>query len=143
MPGLIGVKVLAAAWYARQERHAVRCGIIAMIVNLALNLILVFPLQHVGLALATSLAAWTQAALLYVGLKRQGIYRPAPGWGPLLARIATACLLMACVLGWYIPEEERWLEQAAWERALHLGATVCGGMALYLGGLWLCGFGRR
>lgn len=144
LPGLILVKVLVTAYYSRQEPATpVRCGIAAVIVNLVLNLILVFPLKHVGLALATALAAWTQAYLLYAGLRRRNIYQPTSGWGMLLLHVAAASLLMAALLGAWLPDEARWLEQTALERVLHLGAMVSGGMALYLAGLWLTGYGRH
>ena len=56
-----------------------RIGIIAMVANMIMNLIFVVPLHfylglgHVGLALATSLAAFVNAGLLYRGLRREGV----------------------------------------------------------------------
>jgi peptidoglycan biosynthesis protein MviN/MurJ (putative lipid II flippase) len=45
-----------------------------------LNLVLVFPLAHAGLALATSLAAFFNASLLLFALLKTKIYRPSRGW---------------------------------------------------------------
>src|SRR5688572_16195577 len=54
--GLILVKVLAPGFYAKQNiRTPVRIAIIALVATQVMNLILVWPLQHVGLALSISL----------------------------------------------------------------------------------------
>ena len=58
----------------------VRYGIYAMMVSLGLNVALVFPLAHAGLALATSLGAFFNAALLLEKLIKDKIYQPATGW---------------------------------------------------------------
>ncbi|HAB04711.1 MAG TPA: murein biosynthesis integral membrane protein MurJ, partial [Alcanivorax sp.] len=48
------IKILAPGYFARQDtRTPVKIGIIAMVANMALNLALIWPLQHAGLALAT------------------------------------------------------------------------------------------
>src|SRR5690554_5239986 len=53
------IKVLAPGFFARQDTKApVRIGVIAMVANMVFNLLLVFPLAHAGLALATSMSAW-------------------------------------------------------------------------------------
>ena len=144
LPGLIAVKVLATVYYSRQDPATpVRYGITAVIVNLILNLTLVWHLKHVGLALATALAAWTHAGLLYAGLRQREIYRPASGWGALSVQIIAACLLMTAVLVTWLPADGHWLEQTASGRVLRLAAMITGGMAVYLAGLWLTGYGRR
>ena len=80
LPAFMLIKVLASGYYARQDmRTPVSIGIKAMVANMVLNLVLVLPLYkyfgigHVGLALATSLAAWLNALLLLRGLPRAGI----------------------------------------------------------------------
>ena len=62
LQAFILIKVLAPGFYARQDtRTPVKIGVIAMAVNMLLNLALIFPLQHAGLALATSLSAYLNA----------------------------------------------------------------------------------
>lgn len=46
-------------------------GIISVGLNVTLNLLLINTLAHVGLALSTSIAAWTQAIILGVLLVRK------------------------------------------------------------------------
>ena len=82
------VKVLAPGYYARRDMATpVKVGIVAMVANIVMNLIFVWPLHsiwgvgHVGLALATSLAACLNAGLLLRGLRRDDVLTFQPGWG--------------------------------------------------------------
>jgi putative peptidoglycan lipid II flippase len=73
LPAYVLIKVLTPGYFARKDtRTPVRIAIVAMVANLGLNLLLIWPLQHVGLALATALAAWLNVALLAGGLRRRG-----------------------------------------------------------------------
>ncbi|HAU14322.1 MAG TPA: murein biosynthesis integral membrane protein MurJ, partial [Gammaproteobacteria bacterium] len=80
--GLLGfmlVKVLAPGYFARQDtKTPVKVGIKAMVANMVFNLALIVPLAHVGLALATSLSALLNAFLLWLGLRREGVYQAQP-----------------------------------------------------------------
>ncbi|MGH8608999.1 MAG: murein biosynthesis integral membrane protein MurJ [Gammaproteobacteria bacterium] len=141
--GLLGfslVKVLAPGYFARQDtRTPVRIGVIAMLSNIVLNLILVFPLQHAGLALATSLSAFLNAALLYRGLREKEIYQPASGWRSLLLQVAVATTLMAGLLFFGVAELEQWLSWGMMSRGWHLGVWLVGAAIVYLGALTLAG----
>ena len=61
------VKVLASGFYAKQDLSTpVRIGIGAMVSNMVLNFIFIFPLAHAGIALATSLSAVLNASSLFL-----------------------------------------------------------------------------
>jgi putative peptidoglycan lipid II flippase len=145
--GLLGhmlVKVLAPGYFSRQDtKTPVRFGIIALVANMVLNLILVWPLQHVGLALATSLAAFLNAGLLWWGLIRAGHFTFSVGWWPFIARLVAANLAMFAGLSWVLPEASEWLELAFWPR-LGWMLLICGGGAGVYGlALLLTGFKPR
>ncbi|HBC19351.1 MAG TPA: murein biosynthesis integral membrane protein MurJ, partial [Alcanivorax sp.] len=71
------IKVLAPGFYARQDtRTPVKIGVIAMLANMAFGAMLVWEWHHVGLATAMALSAWLNAGLLYLGLRRAGVYQP-------------------------------------------------------------------
>ena len=73
LPAYVLVKVLAPGYFAREDtRTPIRIGIVAMVLNVVLSLILMNFLAHVGLALATALSAWFNAAMLARGLKQRG-----------------------------------------------------------------------
>ena len=58
LPAFVLVKVLAPGFFARGDTATpVKVGVVAVALNLALNLAFMLPLQHMGPALATSLAA--------------------------------------------------------------------------------------
>jgi putative peptidoglycan lipid II flippase len=58
----IMIKILVPGFTSRQDMQTpVRYGIYAMIASLVLNVLLVFPLAHAGLAPATSLGAFFNA----------------------------------------------------------------------------------
>ncbi len=127
------IKVLAPGFYARQDtRTPVRFGITAMVTNMILNVILVFPLAHVGLALATSLSSYLNAALLYRHLQRHHVYRPSPGWLRFLTQLGIANLCMGLVLWLSVGELSDWLEADARTRLFHLTWLVVGGLLTYI-----------
>ncbi len=99
--GLVAIKVLAPAYYARQDiRTPVRIAIIVLILTQVLNLFAVPRLQHAGLALTIGLGALVNAGWLLAGLLRDGRFKPQPGWGRFLLQVAFANLLLALFLGW-------------------------------------------
>jgi putative peptidoglycan lipid II flippase len=123
-PGLLAImliKILAPGFYARQDtRTPVRIGIIAMVSNMVFNVILVFPLAHAGLALATAISSSLNAYLLYRGLRRDGVLIPRKGWMSLLLKILVAGVLMSGFLIWSLAELMFWLEIGFWQRVAYL-----------------------
>ncbi len=139
LPAFMLVKVLAPGFYARQDmRTPVRVGIVAMLANMLLNLALVIPLHrywqvgHVGLALATSLAAYLNAGLLFHGLRRAGVLRFQPGWAALLLRLAASCALLLGALLWLGRPVAQWLAWSWLARAQWLALLVAAGLGAYL-----------
>src|SRR5262249_8255749 len=58
LPAFVLVKVLAPGFFARGDTATpVKVGLAAVVLNLAMNVAFMVPLQHIGPALATSLAA--------------------------------------------------------------------------------------
>lgn len=67
-----GIKVIVPAYYSLKDtKTPAMIGIYAMLLNVALNLVLMGPLQHGGLALATSLSALFNVLLLIFFLKKR------------------------------------------------------------------------
>ena len=93
------IKVLAPGFYARQDtRTPVRIGVVSMLANMLLGALLVWEWRHVGLASAMALSAWLNAGLLYLGLRRSGVYQPLPGWALQWLRmlLAGGAMVVAC-----------------------------------------------
>ncbi len=66
------VKIESSLFFAHHDtRTPVRFAILAVALNILLALALIFPLKHVGLALATGLAGWANVLMLYFALRRR------------------------------------------------------------------------
>jgi putative peptidoglycan lipid II flippase len=133
------VKVLAPGFYARKDTATpVKIGIVAMVANMVMNLLFVVPLMyywnigHLGLALATSVAAYLNAGLLLRGLLRAGVYQFQPGWQRYIARLLVATGSMAAVVLLLAPDSSIWLEWHWQRRTLEIGLVCGGGIAAYL-----------
>lgn len=138
------IKVLAPGYYARQDtKTPVKIGIQAMVVNMVLNLILVFPLQHVGLALATSLSAYFNAYMLYRGLKQQGYYQAQAGWMLFVLKIMAALSGLFAVMFLLMGDPSQWLIWDTWNRIGWMSLIVLGGVAIYFVVLLLAGLRPR
>ena len=134
LQAFILIKVLAPGFYARQDtRTPVKIGVIAMAANMVLNLALIFPLQHAGLALATSLSAYLNAWLLLRGLRREQAYRPLEGWRRLGVQVGLAVSTMALLLFWLSPDLAGWLEASRGQRIAWLvGLIAAGGLSYFI-----------
>lgn len=141
LTGLILVKVLAPGFYARQDiRSPVKIAIMVLALTQLLNLALIGPLQHAGLALAIGLGACVNALLLYRKLRAQGIYQPQPGWPLFMGKLMLALLLMALSLWFAMGPQSWWLASHGLMRVAGLGALVVLGSGVYFASLWLLGF---
>lgn len=140
------IKVLAPGYYARQDmKTPVRIGVIAMGVNMLLNFAFVLPLHHFyslghsGLALATSVSALLNAALLYRGLRRQEVYSPDHHWRKLSRALLLGNGLMISVLFaclYYLPV----LAELSFAMRVVAIIFVCGtGAVVYVLGLLVAG----
>jgi putative peptidoglycan lipid II flippase len=73
LPAYVLIKALVPGFFGRQDTATpVKISVFAMAVNIALNLILMGPLGHVGIAVATAVSAWLNAGLLGYVLMRRG-----------------------------------------------------------------------
>ena len=140
LTAIVLVKIFAPGFYAHKNtKTPVRIAMLAVGANIGLSLLLVWPLKHVGLALATSLAACLNAALLYQALRKSRLYQPEPGWGGFLFKVGAASAGMGLLLAWGGGDTAAWLEMSALRRALRLLFWVAVGGALYFIGLRLLG----
>ncbi len=139
LPAFVVLKVLVPAFFAHGDtRTPVWVGFAAIALNLALNLLFMVPLQHMGPALATSLSALFNVLVLAVLLGRRGQLALDARLRRRLVRMALAAFAMAVVLvlvqRWvFIPVEAtaglRWAGLAALV-GLGLGAYGVAGQLL-------------
>ena len=116
----------------------VRFGIYAMIANMGLNILLVFPLAHAGLALATSLGAFFNASLLLSKLLKDKIYKPGKNWANFIIKIIFANEILALFL-YFSVNKELWFDWSAFDKVINLALWIGLGGVVYGFSLLLVG----
>jgi putative peptidoglycan lipid II flippase len=140
--GLVGfsfVKILAPAYFAREDtRSPVRYGLIALAVNFVLSVSLAWYLTsigyagtHAGLALAISVAALLNAALLYRGLIAKAVLQHSGGWSALLLQVLAANAAMWAVIAWLERDLSWWLGVGNFDRISWLAVSIVAGAGVY------------
>lgn len=143
--GLIVVKILAPAFYARQDiRTPVKIALLVMLATQFMNLLFVPRFAHAGLALSVGLGACVNAVLLYRGLRQRKLFELQAGWGFFLVRLFGALCILAGTAS-VLASQVNWLAlqaQPVW-RAAHLGGVVLASALAYFAALSLMGFKLR
>ncbi len=132
LPAFVLVKVFAPGFFARGDTAApVRIGMATVVINIALNLLLSRWFSHVGVAVATTLSAWFNAAMLGGTLVRRGLLLPDRRLRERAPRLLSAALLMGLAL---VAGERLMFPVASGPlRLAALAALVGGGAAVYFG----------
>lgn len=96
LPAYVLIKVLAPGFFAREDtKTPVQIAVVCLVANVLFVLLLIGPLKHVGIALATVLSSWLNALLLGGILHRRGLFRLDARLKHRLPRIVLAGLAMA------------------------------------------------
>jgi len=151
LPAFILIKILASGFYARQDtKTPVRIGIQSMIINMALNVVLVvwmlqseFIAPHVGLALATTASAYFNAFRLARELRRDAILGPPATFSEPLLRILCACVVMSALIYFMLPQISQWGEWRWHQRLAELLWLIGPAILCYGAMLWIMGFRRH
>jgi putative peptidoglycan lipid II flippase len=73
IPAYVLGKVFVTGFFARQDTTTpVKIALVSITCNIILNMVLMGPFSHVGLAMATSVAAWVNTGLQLFILHRRG-----------------------------------------------------------------------
>ncbi len=140
----IMIKIFGPGYYARQDmRTPVKFGLVAIGINLIFNLLLVAPLGHTGLALATAIAANVNALMLWRGLRSANIYVPAEDWLLFVIRIFVGILGMTGFLFYVVSPLSIWMDWSFGSRFYHLFSFVLGGGCVYFIVLLLVGMRKK
>ncbi|MEP7329110.1 MAG: murein biosynthesis integral membrane protein MurJ [Betaproteobacteria bacterium] len=139
--GLVLVKILAPGFYARQNlKTPVKIAFFTVFVTQAMALILMWPLGHAGLTLATSIGACVNATLLFWFLRRSGSFVPRPGWFMFVCKVMVALGVLAALLFWLAGPASFWLEAGLWSKVGRLAGIIAAAFVVYFGALFLLGF---
>jgi putative peptidoglycan lipid II flippase len=167
VPAFLLVKVLAPAFYSRQDtRTPVKSAVASVIGNMLFTAALLYglltltdigraaltasnghmfdalgkvPGAHACLALAIALAGWLNAIQLWWYLRRAGVYDVQPGWRQFLRQLAVAAIGMVVAVVAILWFWQDWSTWPWWERIWRLAVVIGAGAMTYTTLLWLQG----
>ncbi len=137
VPAYVLIKVLTPGFYARQDtKTPVRVALFSMLFNLVGNLILIWPLGHVGVAAATAFSAWVNVIILYWLLHRDDHLKADARLVSRGARIIAASAAMGVALWFMGPFSDRYMAGDFVTRVIALSLLCGGGALVYAGAIF-------
>ena len=132
LPAYVLIKALTPGYFARGDtKTPVKIAAATTVVNLLLNLALMGPFLHVGIAIATAISSWLNASLLAYILYRRGQFAIDDRLKRRLPLILLASAGMAGVLVLAHRALAPWFEADMVFRAGALAALVFAGLATF------------
>ena len=99
LPAYVLSKIFTTCFFAAQNtKTPLKIGLITVLLNLMLNLFFIRYFQHIGLALATGISAWAQAALLLFILYKKNMISFSKSFFKDVAYVVIASILMVVVI---------------------------------------------
>ena len=134
LPAFVLTKVFQPGFFAREDtKTPMYFATISIAVNIVISLALFPSMGHVGIAIATTVAGWINAGLLWGTLSWRGHFVLDAGAKRAIPRILLASLIMGEGLHFGLPYLAPWLDRAQpfLMQAGALGALVMAGVFLY------------
>jgi putative peptidoglycan lipid II flippase len=130
IPAYVLSKVFATGFFARQDtKTPVKIALASIACNLTLNVVLMGPFSHIGLAIATSIAAWVNASVQLIVLQRRGWFFLTPQVQKTAAKVLVSAMTMG---GGLILIRDQWLvivpDTLFFQVLSVLGTIICGMM---------------
>jgi len=127
-----GVRIVVSTFYALQDtKTPVKMAVISLLVNIILSLLLMGPMRHSGLALATSLAAAVNLFLLIHALKKRlGRIGARDILGSVFKSTVSAALMgggIGVVALWGVPK----YAGSTWHLMVWILGSIVAGLLLY------------
>ena len=144
LPAFVLVKVFSPGFFAREDtKTPMRYAGVSVVVNIVGSLALFWVIGHVGIAIATSVAAWVNAGLLATTLVRRGHFSFDETFLRRLVPMLVSCLAMGAALwgaslalsGAFAPANGIALQVAALAGLVICGLAVYAAMAHVTGAL--------
>ena len=132
LPAYVLIKAFGPGFFAREDTATpVKVAALGVAVNVAIAVVLMQFIGHIGIATATAAASWLNAGLLGFILHRRGHLRPDKQLRRRLPRIFMSALAMALVLWAAARILAPWLSAGAVVGAPVLAALILAGLAIY------------
>lgn len=133
LPAFVLAKVLAPGFFARGDTATpVKVAALSAAANLVLALLLMIPFRAIGIALAATVSAWLNAALLFGSLARRG-FEPDARLKNRSLRIVLASAGMLAVIAVLAEILLPRLSGSAILRGAGLGVLIASGLVAFAG----------
>jgi putative peptidoglycan lipid II flippase len=140
LPAYVLVKVLTPGFFARKDtKTPVYTAGISLLINIAVNLVLIPIMGVAGLALAGAIAAWANCAMLYAILYRRGQFHVEPDLLFRIGRIILSAAAMGAAIFILAPLGTAYYGAGGLARVLSILALVGAGAMVYFGLAWVTG----
>lgn len=143
LPAYVMIKVLGPGFFAREDTVTpVKIAALCVAFNLILNLLLMGPFLHVGIALATAMSAWVNAGLMVFVLRRRGHLILDARLKKVFPRLCIASAVMAAAV--FISKEQLTdlIDAYALAPGLALAAVIAVGLSVFASAAGLLGVAR-
>jgi putative peptidoglycan lipid II flippase len=138
--GIMLAKIFSSGFYATGDlKTPVKIGLFVLLANVIFNTILTKYLQHVGIALATSIVSIMHAVILYCLLIKKGIFKLSKSSSFSLELLFSISAL-TIFLYFYPGSMSNWLIWPIKYKILKLTEILCLSAIVYCSTLWACGF---
>lgn len=105
LPGFIWLKIQHSTFFAQQDyRTPLIAGIYALVVNFIFAILLLQPLAHMGLALATSLSCYVNIFILQYKLRQSEYYLQHTVSNNQYWQTLVAAMVVA-IIAWFFPQQ--------------------------------------
>jgi putative peptidoglycan lipid II flippase len=140
LPAYVLVKVFQPAFFSREDtRTPVMIAAGALVINIALNFLVVPRFGIVGLAAATATTATLNVVTLYTILQLRGWFHFTGKLAGRIGRQIVATGAMSAALWWLMPLMASRYGGTVFERLWSLGALVSAGLVVFFAVAWLTG----
>lgn len=138
VPAFVLIKVLAPAYFAREDtKSPMRFALWTVALNTILGAGLFYWFSSMGwagfpgLAIATSISAWVNAGLLFIGLQKRGWYTPGPRLTGRIISITLASLAMGAALFAILHYETAFAAAVPWGKFFETLVFILSGASVY------------
>jgi len=132
LPAFVLIKVLIPGFSARQDtKTPLYVVMVSIAANVALNLALIGPLQHVGIALASSISGWLNVALMGFILHRRGHLKVDSQLRARTPRLLLAAIGMGAAVAVGAYALDGWMRESLVFGAILLALLIGGGGLVY------------
>lgn len=140
IPAYVLNKVFSSCFFARQDtKTPAKVAVISIIINFVLNLSLMWSLAHVGMAMATTIAAWVNVFILYGILHKRGWFDFSTSLRITSVKLILTAMVMAAALITLDGYLKEFPAQSVTKEILYVGASILVGIIVY----GVCAFGFR